>query len=81
MDSLDKFNSPSFPTIEQCYSKLNKEDLSPEDYERALKVFNEFSIKDMGEYHDMYLTTDVLLLADVFENFRKNCLAMQNLQT
>src|SRR5690606_41889129 len=79
MDSLDKFNSPSFPTIEQCYSKLNKEDLSPEDYERALKVWNEFSIKYMGEYHDIYLTTDVLLLADVFENFRKNCLAFYKL--
>jgi len=79
MDSLDKFNETSFPTIKQCYSKLNKEDLSPEDYARALKVWDEFTIKNMGEYHDLYLKTDVLLLADVFENFRTNCIASYKL--
>jgi hypothetical protein len=79
MDCFDKFKTTSFPTIEQCYSKLNKEDLDPKDYERATTVWKEFSMKNMGEYHDLYLKTDVLLLADVFENFRSNCLTSYKL--
>ena len=48
--------------------------MKPKDYERALGVWKSFDIQDMGEYHDLYLITDVLLLADVFENFRSCCI-------
>src|SRR6185437_1905297 len=69
MDSFEKFNEKTFPCLEECYNKLNDEALSEEDYSRAIQVWNTFNIQTMGEYHDLYLKTDVLLLADVFENF------------
>ena len=59
-----------FPPREQLYSHLKKESVSEDDYEHAQKVWNEFNIQNMRQYHDLYLTLDVLLLADVFENFR-----------
>ena len=70
MTSFDKFNYDNFPSIEECYNQLNNEDMTEEDYNRALNVWDLFKLNNMGEYHDLYLTTDVLLLSDVFENFR-----------
>ena len=74
MDSFEKFNKTELPTKEEFYSILNNEHISDEDYSHAENVWNTFKLKTMGEYHNLYLESDILLLADVFENFRKICL-------
>ena len=73
MDSFDKFNE-KLPTKEEFYSILNDEHISNEDYKHAQNVGEEFKLKTMGEYHNLYLKSDIFLLADVFENFRRTCL-------
>ena len=74
MDSFEKFNKTELPTKEEFYSILNNEHITNEDYCHAQKVWNTFQLQTMGEYHNLYLKSDILLLADVFENFRKTCL-------
>ena len=74
MDSFSKFSDKKLPQKEDFYSLLNAEDISDDDYQHAKDVWKTFNISNMGEYHDLYLKTDVLLLADVFENFRVACL-------
>ena len=74
MDSFSRFNGNQLPKREEFYSILNDTDISEDDYKHAQKVWNAFKIRNLGEYHDLYLKTDVLLLADVFENFRETCL-------
>ena len=74
MDSFQKFEETELPTQEKFYSILNNKHISDEDYQHAQNVWKTFNMKSMGDYHDVYLKADVLLLTDVFENFRKTCL-------
>ena len=62
------------PDKEYFYSELNNEHITDEDCEHAQKVWSTFNIKNLGEYHDLYVQSDTLLLADVFENFRDKCI-------
>ena len=73
MDGFDKLGEASLPPKSKFFSKLNNENISDANYERAQNVWNVFNMKTMRDYHDLYLKTDVLLLADVMENFRKVC--------
>ena len=74
MDSWDRFNETRLPPIDKFYSKLNGVGISEDDYKHATNVWNEFNIQNLGEYHDLYLRTDVVLLANVFEEFRNTCM-------
>ena len=70
MDGREKFLLIELPPIDAFYSSLSEETITPEEYERSQKMWREFNIKNMQQYHDLYLNLDFLLLADVFENFR-----------
>ena len=56
------------------YSHLNMDDITDADSSHAKRVCKDFEIKNLGEYHDLYVQSDALLLADIFENFRNTCL-------
>ena len=79
MDSFSKFNDRELPQRKDFYSLLRGENISEDDYSHAQNVWNTFNLQNMGEYHDLYLKTDILLLTDVFENFRKTCLTYYGL--
>ena len=79
MDSWERFKETSLPPKQSFYSELNVEDISDKDYSHAQKVWKEFEIKNLGEYHDLYVQTDTLLLADVFEKFRDKCIEIYGL--
>ena len=74
MPSWDKFKKVQLPPIEAFYSNLNMSNISEDDYQHVQCVWNEFNINNLGEYHDLYLQIDVILLANVFEAFRDTCL-------
>ena len=77
MDSWERFEETKLPPKEAFYSKLNMKGISVADYEHAEKVWERITPEGervtLGDYHDVYLATDVLLLADVFETFRDTC--------
>ena len=79
MDSFSKFNDTKLLHREEFYSQLTDEGISEDDYSHAQNIWNTFNLQNMGEYHDLYLKTDILLLTDVFENFRKTCLTYYKL--
>ena len=79
MDSWKRFKEESLPDKESFYSELNKEGITDEDYAHAQKVRDTFKIKNLGEYHDLYVQSDTWLLADVFENFRVKCIEIYEL--
>lgn len=70
ISSFDKLKEIKLPSQEDFYNDLNNSHISNDDYDHAKKVWEAFSIQSMGEYSDIYLKTDVLLLADVFEAYR-----------
>lgn len=72
-DGFDKLNATQLPPKDAFYSRLNDTDITDEDYQHAQKVWETFEIKTMRDYHNLYLKSDVILLADVFENFRDVC--------
>ena len=73
MSSWDRFKE-SLPPIEASCSKLNMSKISEDDYQHVQQVWKEFGICNLGDYHDLYLRTNVVLLAKVFEAFRDTCL-------
>ena len=79
MDDWKKLNKTSLPEKEDFYSHLNMEDITDADYVHPKRVCKDFEIKHLGEYHDLYVQSDTLLLADVFENFRNICLEISEL--
>ena len=72
-------NETTLPPKEAFYSNVNLENISDVDYAHAQKVWEGFEIKHCGEYHDLYVQSNSLLLADVFENFRNMCLEIYEL--
>ena len=74
MDSLEKLKETKLPPKEAFYIRLNDEGISDEDYTHARKVWETFEMKNLEDYHNLYNQADVLLLADVFENFRDICI-------
>ena len=79
MNTMSKFIEKELATIDNFYSKLNSSGISTKDYSHAKNVWQFFKIKDMGEYHDLYLCCDVAQLSDVFENFRSICFKIYEL--
>ena len=75
MDGWDKLNEKSIPCKESFYSSLTLENITEVDYIHAKNVFKTFKLNNLSDYHDLYVRSDTLLLADVFENFRSMCLS------
>ena len=74
MDSFDRFQETELPPIGKFYSSLSDESISKKDYQHAQEVWKTFNCENLGDYHDLYLKTDVTLLADVFQTFRRTCM-------
>ena len=70
MDSWERFDETSLPNKEGFYSSLNMEDTTDIDYRHAKRGFKKLEMNNLGDYHDLYVHSDTLLLANVFDNFR-----------
>ena len=79
MDSWEKFNETAFRPKTDFYSNLNLEIISDEDYTHARKVCDILKIRNLGQYHYLYVQSNTLILADIFENFRNMCLNIDEL--
>ena len=79
MDSVEKFKDKKLPPRKAFYSKLTGKGITEKDYKHAYNVWNSFNMETMKDYHKLYNDSDVLLLADVFENFRDICLKIYGL--
>jgi len=79
MTVRSKFDETKLPTIEKFSNTLNDEPLSVEDYQWAHDISKFFGMQNLHQYHDHYLMSDVLLLSDVFEHFRRDVLQKHGL--
>ena len=79
MDNWERFNETSLTDKESFYSNLNTENIDDIDYRHGNNLFKRFKLKNLGKYHDLYVQSDTLLLADVFENFRNMCIKVHEL--
>ena len=79
MTSLKKLKETKLPPKEAFYSRFNDESISDENYAHTQKVWEKFEMKNLEDYYNLYNEVDVLLLADVFENFRDICIKNYNL--
>ena len=79
MDNWERFDETSLLNKEFFYSNLNIENIEDIDYRHGNNVFKRFKLKNLGEYHDLYVQSDTLLLVDVFEHFRNTCLKVYEL--
>ena len=78
MNAFDKFIKEQLPSKEQFYSRLSEEDITNDDWNKAKQIRKHFNIKNVGVCHDLYLQTDVLLLADVLEYLRTRVLSIMD---
>ena len=79
MDSWERSGERSLPDKKAFYSSLNMEDITDVDHRHAKSVLKKLNNKNLGDYHDLYIQSDALLLADVFENFRNKCIEIYEL--
>ena len=79
MYNWERFDETSLPNKESFYSNLNMENIDDIDNRHGNNVFKRFKLKNLGEYHDLYVKSDTLLLADVFENFKNTLLKVYEL--
>ena len=80
MDNLERFNETSLPNKGSFYNNLDMENIDDIDYRHGNNVFKRFKLKNLGEYHDLYVQSDTLLLANIFQNFRNMCLQVYELE-
>ena len=78
MDSCERYDETSLPDKEAFFSSVNMEDIIDVDYRHAKRVLKQFNNKNLGDCHDVYVQSDTLLLADVFESFRNKCIKKCN---
>ena len=79
VDSWKRLNETSLPNKKAFYSEIYLEGITDKDYTDAQKVFEELGLKSKGDYHDLFVQSDALLLADLFENYRNKCIEIYEL--
>lgn len=73
MTGWESYLEKSLPPMDVFYNSMTNDHISSDDYKHAELIWSQFKINNLGEYTDLYLKTDVMLLTDIFQNFRKTC--------
>ena len=74
MDSWERYSETKLTDKKSFYNKLNQEGITNRDHEHARNVWKTRNMQNMGEYHNLYVQSDTLMLADIFESFRNKCM-------